>query len=55
MLALVTAVLCYAAFFASFVYLIGFVAGLDALPIHVDKGPLAPPVIAGLIDIALIA
>jgi protein-S-isoprenylcysteine O-methyltransferase Ste14 len=54
-LALVIAAVCYAVFFVSFVYLIGFVAALDALPVHVDKGLAAPPAIAALIDIALIA
>lgn len=54
-LAIFTAVLCYAAFFASFVYLVGFVAGVDLLPSHVDKGRGAPPATAALIDIALIA
>ena len=52
---LVIALACYAAFFASFVYLIGFVAGIPALPTHVDKGMAAPPAIAALIDVALIA
>ena len=54
-LAIITAVLCYAAFFASFTYLIGFVAGLDLLPTHVDKGLAATPAVAAAIDIALIA
>ncbi len=54
-LALVIAAVCYAVFFASFAYLIGFVAGLDALPVHVDKGLTATPAIAALVDIALIA
>ncbi len=54
-LALATAILCYTAFFASFVYLIGFVAGLDVLPSHVDKGLAASPTIAAFIDISLIA
>jgi protein-S-isoprenylcysteine O-methyltransferase Ste14 len=54
-LALVTAVLCYTAFFASFLYLIGFVAGLDMLPTHVDKGMQSAPLTAALIDLALIA
>lgn len=53
------AVVCYAAFFASFVYLIGFVAGLAALPTHVDANPLwssEPPLAMALgIDLALIA
>lgn len=51
----IIALICYAAFFASFVYLIGFVAGFPALPTHVDKGLVASPAIAALIDIALIA
>jgi protein-S-isoprenylcysteine O-methyltransferase Ste14 len=54
-LALGTAVFCYAAFFASFVYLVGFVAGFDALPTHVDKGLGASPTIAAVIDVGLIA
>jgi len=54
-LALGTAVFCYAAFFASFVYLVGFVAGFDALPTHVDKGLTASPTIAAVIDVGLIA
>jgi hypothetical protein len=41
-------VVCYAVFLAAFLYLIGFVAGLDALPRHVDKGASAPPMIAAL-------
>ena len=52
---LVIALACYAAFFASFVYLIAFVAGIPALPTHVDKGLAAAPLTAALIDIALIA
>jgi methanethiol S-methyltransferase len=55
LLALPVALLCYAAFFASFVYLVGFTAGLDVLPTHVDKGLSAPPLTAALIDLALIA
>jgi protein-S-isoprenylcysteine O-methyltransferase Ste14 len=49
------AVLCYAAFFAAFVYLIGFAAGLDFMPTHVDKGLAAAPATAATLDIALIA
>ncbi len=53
------AVLCYAAFFASFVYLIGFVAGFAALPTHVDANPRwsgeSPIAMAAGIDLALIA
>jgi methanethiol S-methyltransferase len=46
---------CYAAFFAAFVYLIGFVAGFDALPTHVDKGLAGPVGQAVLVNLALIA
>ena len=46
---------CYFAFLAAFLYLIGFVAGLPGLPTHVDKGMVAPPAVAALIDISLIA
>ena len=52
---LVVALVSYTAFFAAFVYLIGFVAGYPALPTHVDKGLAAPPVLAAVIDLALIA
>lgn len=54
-LAMPVALVCYAAFFGSFVYLIGFVAALEALPTHVDKGLAAPPLAAAMIDLALIA
>jgi protein-S-isoprenylcysteine O-methyltransferase Ste14 len=52
---LIVAVLCYAAFFVAFVYLIGFVAGIDALPTNVDKGLIAPAGTAGIVDLALVA
>ena len=52
---LVVALVCYGAFFAAFVYLIGFTAGYAGLPTHVDKGLAAPPLIAAFIDIGLIA
>ena len=52
---LIVAVACYTAFFVSFVYLIGFVAGYPALPTHVDKGLAAPPLMAVTIDLGLIA
>lgn len=54
-LLLLFAVFCYAAFFAAFVYLIGFVAGIDLLPTNVDKGLVAGPATAAVVDIALIA
>lgn len=49
------AIAAYAIFFATFLYLIGFVAGLDALPTTVDTGPLAAPLWAAVIDFALIS
>lgn len=49
------AVLCYFAFFLSFVYLIGFLAGFPALPTHVDKGIAAPAGRAIVVDLVLIA
>lgn len=52
---MVIATLCYFAFLAAFLYLIGFVAGLPALPTHVDKGMVAAPAVAALIDLGLIA
>jgi protein-S-isoprenylcysteine O-methyltransferase Ste14 len=45
----------YAIFLATFLYLIGFVGGLSALPTTVDKGPAAAPAAALIINIALIA
>jgi len=49
------ALICYAAFFASFVYLVGWVGGFEFMPTHVDKGLAAPPLTAALIDTGLIA
>ncbi len=49
------AVLCYFAFFMSFVYLIGFLAGHPAWPTHVDKGIAAPAGWAAVVDLALVA
>ena len=49
------AIVCYFAFFASFVYLIGFVGDFPGLPTTVDHGPAAPLTMAVLIDLALIA
>lgn len=46
---------CYAAFFAAFLYLIGFAAALDQLPTNVDKGTAAPLGQALAINFALIA
>ncbi|WP_095011666.1 methanethiol S-methyltransferase [Tsuneonella mangrovi] len=54
-LTLLTSVLCYFAFFVSFVYLIGFVGGIDLLPTTVNKGMAAAPGVAAIVDLALIA
>lgn len=54
-LVMLGAVLCYAAFFAAFVYLIGFVAGFDPLPTHVDKGLAGTTAVAVVVDLVLIA
>jgi protein-S-isoprenylcysteine O-methyltransferase Ste14 len=55
LLTLLVATICYFAFFVSFVYLVGFVAGFPELPRHVDKGIEASTAIALVIDLALIA
>ncbi len=50
------AVACYAIFFATFLYLVGFVGGLPMLPATVDAPPSAlGPGAAILIDLGLIA
>src|SRR5215213_6284942 len=53
--ALLFAILAYAIFFATFLYLICFVGDLAFAPITVDVGPQAPVPVAVAIDIALIA
>ncbi len=53
-LLMVIAVACYFAFFASFVYLAGFVGNIPGLPVTVDHGPQAPVVMAVVTDLALI-
>jgi protein-S-isoprenylcysteine O-methyltransferase Ste14 len=45
----------YAIFFATFLYLIGFVGNVAGLPMTVDRGPSAPLGSAILTDVALIA
>ena len=46
----------YLIFFATFLYLIGFVGDLPGLPRTVDRGGwIADPLLAGLINVALIA
>ena len=49
------AALSYAVFFATFLYLIAFVGDFSLVPLTVDRGPASPPVLAAIIDIALIA
>ncbi len=46
---------CYAAFFASFVYLVGWVGAFDFMPTHVDKGREAPFAVALAWNIGVIA
>jgi protein-S-isoprenylcysteine O-methyltransferase Ste14 len=52
---LVFAIICYAIFFATFLYLIVFVGDFSISARTVDVGPEAPPVVAAVIDVALIA
>lgn len=54
-LVMLGAVICYAAFFGSFVYLVGWVAAFDFMPTSVDKGRVAAPAVAAAIDVGLIA
>lgn len=49
------ALVAYAIFFATFLYLIAFVGNLPFVPVTVDRGPEAPLGIALLINVALIA
>jgi protein-S-isoprenylcysteine O-methyltransferase Ste14 len=53
---LLFAIVCYAIFFATFLYLIGFVGDLSLMPKTVDAPPSAlAPTAAAIVDIALIA
>ena len=54
-LTLLFAIVCYAIFFATFLYLIVFVGDFSFASKTVDVGPEAPPLTAAAIDIALIA
>lgn len=49
------ALVAYAIFFATFLYLIGFVGNLADLPVTVDKGPAGPMAAAVITDVILIA
>jgi protein-S-isoprenylcysteine O-methyltransferase Ste14 len=53
--AMVFAILAYAVFFATFLYLIVFVGDFPIGVRTVDAGPLADPITASVIDVALIA
>jgi len=52
---LLFAILAYAVFFATFLYLICFVGDANFAPVTVDKGPIAPVGTAIAIDVVLIA
>lgn len=52
---LAAAIACYFAFFAAFLYLIGFTAAFEPLPTHVDKGLAGPIGQAVLVNVGLIA
>jgi protein-S-isoprenylcysteine O-methyltransferase Ste14 len=55
-LSLLFAIICYAIFFATFLYLIGFVGDLSFFTKTVDRPPTSmAPVAAAVIDVALIA
>ena len=55
-LSMLFAIVCYAIFFATFLYLIGFVGDLSFFPKTVDSPPSSiAPVTAAIIDVALIA
>jgi len=54
-LALVFAIAAYAIFFATFLYLIVFVGDFAISARTVDTGPEAPPAVAAVVDVALIA
>jgi protein-S-isoprenylcysteine O-methyltransferase Ste14 len=54
-LVMLVAVLCYGAFFASFVYLVGWVGGFEFMPTHVNKGLSADLSTALLVNIGLIS
>lgn len=49
------AIVAYAIFFATFLYLIAFVGNLPWVPVTVDRGPSAPLATAVVLDLALIA
>lgn len=52
---LAAAAVCYAIFFATFLYLIAFVGDFPWVPVTVDRGPDAPVVLAAIVNLGLIA
>jgi protein-S-isoprenylcysteine O-methyltransferase Ste14 len=54
-LTMLFALIAYAIFFATFLYLVGFVGNIPVVPRTVDIGPAAPAATAAVIDIGLIA
>jgi protein-S-isoprenylcysteine O-methyltransferase Ste14 len=53
---LLFAIIAYAVFFATFLYLICFVGDLSFAPVTVNSGgPESPPLVAAIIDVALVA
>lgn len=52
---LLFAIIAYAIFFATFLYLIGFVGNLPFMPRTVDQGPAAATSVAFVVDLLLIA
>ena len=53
--ALLFSIVCYAIFFATFLYLIVFVGDFAFATLTVNTGPESPPAIAAVIDVVLIA
>jgi len=49
------AVVAYAIFFATFLYLIAFVGNFGLVPVTIDRGPASPLAVAVVVDLALIA
>lgn len=54
-LTLLFAMVCYAIFFATFLYLVVFVGDFDLGTRTVNVGPAAPPALAAMIDVGLVA
>lgn len=52
---MLVALACYAAFFVSFVYLVGWTGGFEFMPTHVNKGLEGPIGLSVVINIGLIA